>query len=107
MPPCELCGREASLQPASVEGVEVDLCNDCIHYGTPLKEAPAQTLILPRYGDTIEYITEDYAQLIKNSREAQGLTQQELSNTLSVKESLLQKIEQGRLEPVFELTKKL
>ncbi len=102
---CELCGREAELVNARVEGVLVSICPFCAKFGQIVQEKKVSVKITRE--DVIEDVVENYAQLIRNRREEQGLTQKEFGQKLSEKESFISKLEQGTLPLSIEQAKKI
>jgi len=103
---------------AEVDGVEMVLCASCymklvrsgrakpIKRGQPLKRAsPPRTRTA---SSTTEYeIVEDYDERIRSARQAKGLTAKDLALKLRISESLLRKIEQGRLKPSIDLARRI
>jgi putative transcription factor len=52
-------------------------------------------------------LVEDYAEVIKNAREAKHMTQEELAASILEKVNIIRKVERGELVPEEELIKKL
>lgn len=110
---CELCGREDELVEAVVEGSILSVCNQCSKYGhviaikkTKVAETPKK-IELKLEDDILEVVVKDYSEKVKKAREGKKLTQEELAKKINEKESLVQKIESGHLEPSLYLAKKL
>ena len=57
--------------------------------------------------DEMEEIAQDYDQRIRNARESEGLSQEELANDLNEKASLIRKLERGDTLPSDAVQKKL
>lgn len=57
--------------------------------------------------DDMEEIAQDYDQRIRNARESEGLSQEELANDLNEKASLIRKLERGDTLPSDSVQKKL
>lgn len=110
---CELCGKvEERLHRALIEGVELNVCNDCSKFGKVLAPTKKSFTKIPikkieDKEEKIELLAENYAEIIKKKRESMGLTQKDFANKLNEKESTIHKIETGVLEPSLALAKKL
>ncbi len=129
---CELCGRPivGRSYRITVEGAELTVCNSCYlrmlsrkvggqaKTTYPLKTIPQtrkQTTVSPKPkiprrtpAFDIEYeIVEDYALKIKKARERLGWSLNILAQKVREKESVLRRIEQGKLTPPMDLAKKL
>lgn len=105
---CELCGKEAEIVYAIIEGVELKVCKDCARHGKLLlkpklisKKSKLETE-LPMY----DY-SENYPELIRKKREALGLKQEELALKISEKASFIHKVESGHIKPGLDVAKKL
>lgn len=120
---CEICGSEIKDKPVKVtlEGAALDACSKCAHYGKPAdKWSPVSRKISPTEKvfssrkpkrdvfDKIEdEINQDYAHIIKNARESQHFTIEQLAARIKEKAMLLRKIEREELVPEDNLRKKL
>lgn len=122
---CELCGQQRPTRLYRIESAEVMACVSCGRYGTLLlqnkdlkvKNAPQITNThRPRrkttyntyrkpLGDII--LIEDYGTIISRSRENIGLSRKELAESLFIRETLLIRIETGKVRPSDSLIKKL
>ena len=104
----------------SIEGIELNTCQECSQFGTVLtkpvesgtaKQQPKQVAKQQRPFPVEEPVTQvivaDYALLIKKSREARGLTQEEFAKKINEKISLVHNLESGRFKPSIELARKL
>lgn len=112
---CELCGKETVLFRTDVEGTELEVCRDCSGFGKTLARSrnPVGALkvrgpapLPPELEEPKEVIVPNFAQLVKHERERRGLKQEECAKMINEKESVLQKIETGALEPPIALAKK-
>ena len=105
---CELCGKETELFTAVVEGSQMQVCSQCGTHGKVLQRVkpPIKRAIVKQEAPT-ERIVSDYAELIRTARENQGLTQKDFALKITVKESLVHKMETGHYEPPIDLAKKL
>jgi putative transcription factor len=114
MPNCEMCGKDAPLFKALIEGSELKVCKDCAGHGKILqrpvfvsKEKKKKEEQKEEEKEILEILAEDYSKKVKAAREKLGLTQEELAKKLNEKESVLQKIETASFRPGIELAKKL
>ena len=117
---CDLCGKvDENLNRTLIEGVELDVCNECGKFGkviapvkryTPKEQHKmmqrAQENQTPKE-EKIEILVENYADLIKKKRESLGLSQKDFALKMNEKESTIHHIETGTFEPSLELAKKL
>jgi putative transcription factor len=120
---CEICGTDIKGNPirVTVEGTVLDVCGKCARYGKPQdkwtpvsrKMSPTEKVVVihkPRRDvfDKLEgEINQDYAQVIRRSRESKGLTIEELASKIMEKAALLRKIEREELIPEDNVRKKL
>jgi putative transcription factor len=117
MPACEMCGKEAGLVKAKIEGTELELCDQCARFGevisrpTPIHTknipTPRQPVHIPKRREIVQMIVHDYAKRIREAREKAGLTQEQFSGRLNERESIMQKIEAGQFKPSIDLARKL
>ena len=113
MTSCEMCGKDEKLFPALIEGVELNVCQNCASFGKILKkplilrkkEIPVQKPV--QLIEKIQMIREDYSSIIRNKREKMGLKQEEFAKFLSEKESIIHKIESGSYIPSLEMARKI
>ncbi|MFC7199593.1 multiprotein bridging factor aMBF1 [Halospeciosus flavus] len=134
---CEMCGAETSdPKTIKVEGAELDVCSDCTDFGTQVKTGDSSSSSSTKYStssssnsssksggsggssgsskrrrrdmfDEMEEIASDYDERIRNAREAEGLSQEELAKDLSEKASLVRKLERGEMLPTDDVQQKL
>ena len=116
MASCEMCGREAPLRKASIEGAILELCPVCAQHGkaidTPVQRhqtrpQPQQRARPQQKPETDYSITENYAKIIRDAREKAGLKQEEFAKMLNLKESQVQKMETGNFRPSLRMAAKL
>jgi len=111
-----MCGADKPLFVTVVEGVELNLCENCKVYGevkrripTP-KETAKQGRADERQGPTrpmsahvvdeaMELVVPDFAPRIKHAREKLGMKQEDLAKRLALKESQLHTYESGSRKP--------
>ncbi|MFW5964124.1 MAG: multiprotein bridging factor aMBF1 [Natronomonas sp.] len=134
---CEMCGAEtASPKTVKVEGAELDVCDDCADFGTEVQtqdtsssstkystssssssSSSSSTSSSSSSGggggrrrdmfDEMDEVVTDYDDRIRNARESEGLTQEELANQLNEKASLIRKLERGDVLPSDKVQRKL
>ena len=122
---CEICGSEIEGKPgrALVEGATMVVCSDCAGLGTSLpgfperprprspmmpRSMPNRTMAtgLPRTIDESELL-DDYPKIIKQAREKQGMSQQQLAFKAKETVTMIQKIELGKMQPPMRLAVEL
>ncbi|MGM0398473.1 MAG: multiprotein bridging factor aMBF1 [Halobacteriota archaeon] len=134
---CEMCGAETgSPKTVKVEGAELQVCDSCADFGTEV-ETQTSSSTSTKYStssssgssssssggsssggssggrrrrdmfDEMDEVAADYDQRIRNAREAEGLTQEELADQLNEKASLVRKLERGDMLPSDEVQRKL
>lgn len=117
-PTCEMCGGKGPLSHARVEGVELDVCASCARFGKTvprsLSEKEMKSRVqqemdkhLQKKYEAYEKLVEGYASKLKKAREKIGLKQEELAKRLNMKESHIQKMESGDVEPSLDEARKL
>lgn len=110
--PCEICGRNVETKQAVVEGVMLDVCDDCSRFGNVVEikkpvEKKEKKIIKEEIEEDIEVLVDGYPEIIKKARERKGLTQEKLARALAEKESIIQSVESGKIPLSFKLAKKL
>lgn len=109
---CDMCGKQAVYR-ASVEGAELNVCENCVKYGKVIREVKPEPKV--RFvkkeakvePEPIQVIVPNYAELVRQAREKKGLKQKQLAKTISEKESLIHKLETGKYEPSIKIAEKL
>jgi putative transcription factor len=134
---CEMCGTETgSPKTVKIEGAELDVCDDCADFGTEVKTqetSSTSTKYSTSSGssssssggssgattsgggggsrrdmfDEMDEVVQDYDDRIRNARESEGLTQEELADQLNEKASLIRKLERGDVLPSDSIQRKL
>jgi len=122
MATCEMCGHLGNVTKAIVEGTLLDLCDHCVRFGdvVAVKQPPQEVvskrldfLYNRRYLSTPipkieEYVIHpDYALRVKRARERTRKTQEDVALALAEKVTVLQKVENGNMQPSLPLAKKL
>lgn len=124
---CEVCGRKIHGIPvtAEIEGAQLTVCTECSKHGRILTREEirlkAET-ISPRSGpltlvptkrkpeakvEITQEVVEDYPHKIRQAREKLGLSHEDLAKKINEKESVLSKLETGKMEPNDMLVVKL
>jgi|SRR3989337_2634883 len=122
---CEVCGRKIHENPNRVviEGAKLYACNECAKHGKSTWEEPPKIKFAelskqstsgaaPTKGpiqikkkvikakvDTSQEIVEGYSEIIRQAREKLGLSHEDLGMKINEKESVLRKIETGKISP--------
>lgn len=119
---CELCGRECSCRPASVDNVRMMLCPDCLkQHGTSVKENKVDSSVSTRpflgrikkpvekdvYKDMDKELVSGWNEIIKKAREKKGLSREELGFRIGERTVTIGKIENGDLRPSDTVVGKL
>lgn len=122
---CEICGVEifGSARKVVVEGTQLEVCGKCAQHGSapqgwtpvsrkvsPVAAAPTQRPKRPKrnaFDDMGEEIISDYNKIVREAREAKGLTQEELGVKIKEKASLIRKVERSEIMPEDSLREKL
>jgi len=113
---CEMCGKECDAKKAIVEGVEMNLCPDCARFGKVIvsrKTSQGKGAVsagkrsFPERENIVQELALDYPKQVRTARERLGLTQKEFARMMAQKESVIHKIESGKLEPSISLARKL
>lgn len=124
MASCEICGTQILEygEKVYVEGNLITVCKTCSKRGKPLKNQqdiqrkPAmRPSMRPKKIEKLDRITFDdsailinnFSEVIRNSRMANGLTHEQLGLLIKERVSLLRKIESGTLKPDEGLSRKL
>ena len=114
---CELCGKETDeVYTILIEGTKLHVCKDCSRYGKIIdvkrNHSVEQNIKRKAVRHTKEReerlfsLVPNFSEIIREKREKLGLKQKEFAKALSIKESLLHKIETGSFEPSLNLARK-
>tara|TARA_Y100000310_G_scaffold212686_1_gene213557 strand:+ start:186 stop:647 length:462 start_codon:yes stop_codon:yes gene_type:complete len=113
---CEICGKTGNLFRTVIEDAELKVCEICSSLGKvlgkvpvmyPSKERTTSTITTQNQPEEVELLVENFNDLIKNSRESQGMTQKEFAKKINEKESIVHKIETGSIKPSIQIARKL
>lgn len=107
---CDMCGSEAELFKASIEGTLLNVCPKCAKYGKvhgKIEQIKPVLLKQQPPKETLQVINPQFAKVIKQKRESLDLKQEDMAKAISEKVSLIHKIETGIVAPNLVLAKKL
>lgn len=127
---CEICGSEIKGEPykTKIDNSIMVTCKECSRYGKvqskpqpPKKRTPKgknnnninnrptnRNQAYTRKTKEEEYeLVEDYAKIIRQKREIKGLTQKQVGEKIYEKESVIHKIENGKMVPDEKIARKL
>jgi putative transcription factor len=105
---CALCGKEAKLVKARVEGAVIEVCEDCVKFGERIFEPvykPVKRKVKLDFEE--KEIVERYGKRVLEARNEKGLSREELAKLLGEKESVIRRIEEEEMIPDSELAKKI
>jgi putative transcription factor len=112
---CDMCGVDTELVLAQIEGTNLNVCNKCARYGKIIQKKQNLRPNIFKKNNNTRFkkeekeilILEDYPSKIRNSREKRKLTQEQFAKMLNEKTSLIQSLENGKIEPSEKLARKL
>ncbi len=115
-----------------IEGAKLTVCTECSKHGKATWEEPVKSALLPQrqtgvsaHGtpisgpiqikkrvvtarvDISQEVVSNYPELIRESRERLGYSHEDLGKKINEKESVLRKIETGKMSPNDQLISKL
>ncbi|MDY6778553.1 MAG: multiprotein bridging factor aMBF1 [Candidatus Nanohaloarchaea archaeon] len=119
---CEMCGQDAELKETKVEGATLKLCEDCQETGEVVETedntssrrssgsgssrgSSKSSRSKPRQQQ--EELVRDYNTKVREAREEEGWGTEELADKLNEKESVVHRIESGKLKPDKRLAQKI
>ena len=124
---CPICGGKiwGKGQKVLIEGAKITVCQSCAQFGKKIATKTKKSQI-ERFSTnkqkvkkskqsfkssstlepSIEFVS-DYSKRIRNARTKKNLTQEQFSQKLNEKPSLIRRIESGKVEPSLKLAKKI
>ncbi len=103
-----MCGRQGGLVTAEVERVEMNVCQNCAKFGTIKIRADAVRVSQKKMHKEQPFrVVSQYASVLRQAREKQGLSQEDFARFLQEKESIVAKWEQGRMQPSVDVARRL
>ena len=103
---CELCGRNAQLVKAEVEGTFLEVCPNCLKLGRPEIPAAVPTAARSPRDPSASEINPDFAKIVKAARAREGLNITQLADKIREKASVVERVEKG-MRPTDMLARKL
>jgi putative transcription factor len=111
---CEICGKKIIGSPmkTKIESSIMLTCNECAKFGKIQREPPKAKPRRPikraqRIREPSEEVVEDYNKIIRDSREKNGWSREELAEKLYEKASVISRVESGKMVPDIKLARKL
>jgi putative transcription factor len=110
---CSICGTKKATVVAIIEGVELEVCDECAKLGSvirriePKKKVVKKTKKVESKPEIEETVVLDFAKIIKEARETSGMTQEEFAKALNEKLSVMKHVENGNLVPSLKLARKI
>lgn len=106
---CELCGSQISGSAFTivVEDVVMNVCRSCSRHGKAYSAGKKRKTPKEEFKIRLPRVRNDYSKLIKQAREKQGLSQDELGNKIDEVGSVVKLLEEGKFRPDPELAKKI
>lgn len=112
MATCEMCGVNGDLRKTRVEGTTLDLCEDCQDVGEVLDQSTASASTSGpkrsrRSDQPVEELVEEFDRRVKQAREARDMSVAGLAQAIKEKDSVIHRVETGKLSPDRKLARKL
>ena len=108
---CDLCGKEAELHKAVIEGSQMSVCRNCAKYGRIVEAAqkirPTVSIKQTKQEEETETLVNNFGELLKRKREQLGLTHKEFAAKIAERESTLHKLETGTIIVTIAKARKL
>ena len=120
---CDMCSSPEAVYRIELEGSMLNVCEKCASYGRIVAKLKQEETVkknnrnqgflgVPtepkkKESETVQIINSNYPKLIKSEREKRGLKQEELAKKIAEKESVIHKLESGRMKPGIPLARKL
>jgi putative transcription factor len=110
---CSICGSKTdNIYIAKVEGVKLEVCEACAKFGRDVKKVvPKAKKITKRPAPAVPEVTyeiiQDYASKIRSVRISSGMNPKDFASRINEKESVMKKIESGKLKPSLKLAEKI
>ncbi|MFP4116274.1 MAG: multiprotein bridging factor aMBF1 [Candidatus Aenigmatarchaeota archaeon] len=119
---CEICGATGASKVTRLEGAELVACESCSSLGEAKQDLSERKQQRSRTPDTDllennkasgldfkpgKLLRRNYGRLVREAREDQELTMEELAEEISEKESVVRRVENEELRPAEELSQKL
>lgn len=115
--PCEMCGKEASLVAADVEGVNLRVCNNCAKYGKVKNDFYAGQPETFRASSGVTHsslqqktefkVINNFFRQLKSVRNNRELSHEDFAKLLNEKQSLVAKWESGSAQPTIDAARRV
>jgi len=113
-----MCSSKGKLYRSVIEDAELIVCENCSKFGKKnsavIQDLPTKTknrkglkLESGPKPEIMEVVVQDFADKIRKKRESLNLNQKQFAIKISLKESLVHKIESGNITPPISLAKKI
>ncbi|MEA3343940.1 MAG: multiprotein bridging factor aMBF1 [archaeon] len=112
MPTCEMCGRGCPyLKRAKIEGAVLEVCDGCAQKGEIIRTAnvSAHAFLKPAREQKIveDEIVSGFGKIVCEARKKRGWDVKKMAEVLHAKESLMHKIEAGKIKPDLSFARKI
>ncbi len=113
---CEMCGTDEQLYKVKIEGTVMNVCKGCSGHGNVMEvvRGVVEEEMPKRFArqemereEVVTGVVSDFASIIRKKREGLGLSQKDFAQKIMEKESVVQNLESGGLEPSLKLAGKL
>ena len=111
---CEICGKKIIGKPmkTKIESSTMLTCNACAKFGKVQREPPKPrkhrpVRRKPRFEEPSHEILEDYNVIIREAREKNGWSREDLAEKIYEKASVINRMESGKMVPDIKLARKL
>ena len=109
---CSICGKKIDeIYVAEVEGAKLELCGLCAKYGKDIRKVEEPVIrkkkVVRAEPEVIYDLVSDYASKIRRARISEGLNPKDFASRINEKESVMKKIEVGKLKPSLRLAEKI
>lgn len=108
---CGICGEAEATRRVLVEGAVLNVCVNCAKFGeevrTPQETKKKLMAGAEEEGEVEHDIVTDFSRLVRLARERLNLTQPELGKLVNEKESVILRIESGKMGPDLKTARKL
>ena len=108
---CSICGLKEATVIARIEGVELEVCDECAKLGSVVKRLKKKPKVVKKVvkkkPEVEETVVLDFAEKIRKIREKSGMTQEEFAKALNEKLSVMKHVEHGTLVPSLKLARKI
>ncbi len=99
MAECDVCGKDAGLKKAEIDGVILSVCDDCARLGKAVYQP--RPVMLPKRREPLDLpgeekeLAEDFAARIRKAREQRSLTQDDAAKAIGISHLILKRVENG------------